>query len=203
MSCALQAKPKRTTLERRESRNPGRNLPLAIGIAVVSVGIFYMLFTAAVYHAVPWQFIAEEARHRDLTAPGLLGYLLQFNGTEEWLHLVFNVVYLASLYALVVPLRRLTPAVIPPWAFAVFLFGSVWLETWHVVEHGVIISHVIANGGCPCPGIADSALGVSDTIVHFFYNLISYGGVVTAYSFVLRRRQATRGPVFTGLRSRR
>ena len=59
-----------------ESKNPGRNLPLAIGIAVVSVGIFYMLFTAAVYHAVPWQFIAAEAGHRDLTAPGLLGYLL-------------------------------------------------------------------------------------------------------------------------------
>jgi amino acid transporter len=59
-----------------ESKNPGRNLPLAIGIAVVSVGLFYMLFTAAVYHAVPWQFIAAEAPHRDLTAPGLLGYLL-------------------------------------------------------------------------------------------------------------------------------
>jgi amino acid transporter len=42
----------------------------------VSVGLFYMLFTAAVYHAVPWQFIAAEAPHRDLTAPGLLGYLL-------------------------------------------------------------------------------------------------------------------------------
>src|SRR5262245_24545608 len=59
-----------------EARHPGRNLPLAIGIAVVSVGIFYMLFAGAVYHAVPWQFIAAEARHRDLTAPGLLGYLL-------------------------------------------------------------------------------------------------------------------------------
>lgn len=59
-----------------EARNPGRNLPLAIGIAVVSVGLFYMLFTAAVYHAVPWQFIAAEAARRDLTAPGLLGYLL-------------------------------------------------------------------------------------------------------------------------------
>jgi amino acid transporter len=35
-----------------------------------------MLFTAAVYHAVPWQFIADEARHRDVTAPGLLGVLL-------------------------------------------------------------------------------------------------------------------------------
>ena len=35
-----------------------------------------MLFTGAVYHAVPWQFIAAEAQRRDLTAPGLLGYLL-------------------------------------------------------------------------------------------------------------------------------
>ena len=59
-----------------EAKHPGRNLPLAIGICVVSVGIFYMLFTGAVYHAVPWQFIAAEAQHRDLTAPGLLGYLL-------------------------------------------------------------------------------------------------------------------------------
>ncbi len=29
-----------------------------------------MLFTAAVYHAVPWQYIAAEAQRRDLTAPG-------------------------------------------------------------------------------------------------------------------------------------
>jgi amino acid transporter len=35
-----------------------------------------MLFTAAVYHAVPWQYIAAEAQRRDLTAPGLLGSLL-------------------------------------------------------------------------------------------------------------------------------
>ena len=59
-----------------EARNPSRNLPLAIAIAVVTVGAFYFLFTAAVYHAVPWSFIAEQAQTRDLTAPGLLGYLL-------------------------------------------------------------------------------------------------------------------------------
>lgn len=59
-----------------EAKNPGRDLPLAIAIAVISVGIFYMLFTAAVYHAVPWQYIAAEAQQRDLTAPGLLGVLL-------------------------------------------------------------------------------------------------------------------------------
>jgi amino acid transporter len=59
-----------------EARNPGRSLPLAIGIAVVTVGTFYILFTGAVYHAVPWAYIAEEGLTRDLTAPGLLGYLL-------------------------------------------------------------------------------------------------------------------------------
>jgi hypothetical protein len=57
-----------------------------------------------------------------------------------------------------------------------------------MVEHGVIISHVIANGGCPCPGIGDVALGVSDTVLHFFYNLVAYAGVVLAYIFVLRDR---------------
>ena len=59
-----------------EARNPGRSLPLAIAIAVITVGSFYFLFTAAVYHAVPWSFIAERAQTMDLTAPGLLGYLL-------------------------------------------------------------------------------------------------------------------------------
>lgn len=59
-----------------EARNPSRNLPLAIGIAVLSVGAYYMLFTAAVYHAVPWQYVAEQALLRDVTAPGLLSYLL-------------------------------------------------------------------------------------------------------------------------------
>ncbi len=59
-----------------EARRPGRDLPLAIAIAVVTVGTFYMLFTAAVYHAVPWGWVASESAMRDVTAPGLLGNLL-------------------------------------------------------------------------------------------------------------------------------
>ncbi len=59
-----------------EARNPARNLPLATCLAVVTVGAFYILFTAAIYHAVPWSFVAQEAQLQDLTAPGLLGYLL-------------------------------------------------------------------------------------------------------------------------------
>lgn len=59
-----------------EATNPNRTLPLAIGLAVVGVSIYYMLFTAAVYHAVPWQYVAAQSAVRDVTAPGLLGYLL-------------------------------------------------------------------------------------------------------------------------------
>lgn len=59
-----------------EARNPARDLPLAIGISVFFVGAFYMAFTAAVYHAIPWAYVAERALVEDLTAPGLLGYLL-------------------------------------------------------------------------------------------------------------------------------
>jgi len=121
-------------------------------------------------------------------ALGLLGYVLQFNGTEEWLHLGYNTFYLLALYALIVPLWRITPTVISTWAFWFFIVASVWIETWHMVEHGVIISNVIANGGCPCPGIGDVALGLSDTILHFFYNALAYAGVVYAYVLIVRQR---------------
>ena len=125
----------------------------------------------------------------DDEALGLLGYVIQFNGTEEWLHLGYNASYLVALYALILPLWRITPAVLSKWAFWFFMGASVWLETWHMVEHGVIISHVIANGGCPCPGIGDVALGLSDTVLHFFYNLVAYAGVAYAYVQVIRARR--------------
>ena len=121
-------------------------------------------------------------------ALGLLGYVLQFNGTEEWLHLGYNTFYLLALYALIVPLWRITPTVVSTRAFWFFIVASVWIETWHMVEHGVIISNVIANGGCPCPGIGDVALGLSDTILHFFYNALAYAGVVYAYVLIVRQR---------------
>lgn len=59
-----------------EARNPSLSLPLAIAFSIIVVGSFYMLFTAAVYHAVPWTFIAQEAIEKDITAPGMFNYLL-------------------------------------------------------------------------------------------------------------------------------
>ncbi|MFY0592121.1 APC family permease [Roseivirga sp.] len=59
-----------------EAKNPTKSLPKAILLAIVSVGCFYFLFAKAVYHTVPWSFVAEEAMTKDISAPGLLSYVL-------------------------------------------------------------------------------------------------------------------------------
>lgn len=59
-----------------EAKNPSKSLPRAILLAIFSVGVFYFLFAAAVYHVVPWSFIAAEATQKDISAPGLLSYVL-------------------------------------------------------------------------------------------------------------------------------
>lgn len=124
----------------------------------------------------------------DDDAFGLLGLVFHPDGTEEWLHLGFNVLYASALYGLVVPLWRLVGRGVPLWSFAVFAFAGVGLETWHVVEHIVIISNVIQNSGCPCPGIGDRVLGVTDTQLHFVYNAIAYAATVTAFWFAIEAR---------------
>src|SRR4051794_13616638 len=85
----------------------------------------------------------------DKDALGLLGYVLQFNGTEEWLHLGFNSLYLACLYALILPLWRGTPRAPPPWSFPLFLFRRVWLQTWDVLQHRGITPPPVADSRRP------------------------------------------------------
>jgi amino acid transporter len=59
-----------------EAKDPTRSLPRAILLAILGVGCFYLLFAAAVYHTIPWSFVAAEAMDKDITAPGLLSYVL-------------------------------------------------------------------------------------------------------------------------------
>lgn len=124
----------------------------------------------------------------DKDALGLLGYVFQFQGTEEWLHLAFNTGYVFALIViawgfLVSGAARST---VPGWAFAAFLILGVGLELWHVNEHIVIISNVIANDGCPCPGILDERLGISDTVLHYGYNMVAYVGTLLPFPFLVR-----------------
>jgi hypothetical protein len=124
----------------------------------------------------------------DDEALGLLGYVFQLQGTEEWLHLVFNLALLTSLWILLGPIRAASPSIIPRWAFIVYIIGAVGLETWHEVEHLVIISRVLLNSGCPCPGIGDAALGVTDTVLHFIYNAVVTSAMLVPFWFVARSR---------------
>jgi hypothetical protein len=124
----------------------------------------------------------------DDEALGLLGYAFAFQGTEEWLHLAFNATYLLALYLLALPLWRRVPRPVPVWAFKSFLVGAVGLESWHMVEHGVIITNVILSGGCPCPGIGDAVLGITDTILHFVYNAITFLALLVPFWFVMQTR---------------
>ena len=59
-----------------EAKNPSKTLHTAILLAIISVGCFYFLFTTAVYNTIPWSFIAEESQLKDISAPGLLSYVL-------------------------------------------------------------------------------------------------------------------------------
>lgn len=59
-----------------EAKNPTKSIPTAILLAILGVGCFYFLFASAVYHTVPWSFVAAEAMEHDITAPGLLSYVL-------------------------------------------------------------------------------------------------------------------------------
>ena len=56
-----------------EARDPSRTLPLAIGLAIGIVTVFYALFAGAVYHAVPWTVVRDEALRHDTSAAALLG----------------------------------------------------------------------------------------------------------------------------------
>jgi len=133
-----------------EAKRPGRNLPLAIGLAVGSVALFYLLFTAAVYHAVPWQYVADEAQRRDVTAPGLLGYLLP----PFWTVVIVSAAAIAlakDLPAMLLAVSRLMFA----WAEdGIFPKTVAAVHPRHRTPHVA----VIASGGMATLGILGSHL---------------------------------------------
>jgi APA family basic amino acid/polyamine antiporter len=61
-----------------ETRNPRRSLPWAFVAATTVICTYYLLFSSAVYHAIPWRFIAgfTEAAPTDVSVPLLIGVLM-------------------------------------------------------------------------------------------------------------------------------
>jgi amino acid transporter len=153
-----------------EARNPGRNLPLAIAIAVGTVGTFYMLFTTAMYHAVPWQYIAQEAVTRDLTAPGLLGYLLS-PGWSVAIVLGAAVALTNDLPAMLLAVSRLMFA----WAEdGIFPRAVAKVHPrWHTPHVAIILSGIMASLGIlGCHLAGDFFLGVDILVTSMLVNFL-------------------------------
>ena len=153
-----------------EAKSPNRNLPLAIGIAVIGVGTFYMLFTAAVYHAVPWQYVAERAQSQDLTAPGLLGYLL----SPGWTVAIVAgaaIALINDLPAMVMAVSRLMFA----WAED-GIFPAVVARVnsrWHTPHIAILASAAMASCGILGSHLAgDFFLGVDILVTSMLVNFL-------------------------------
>jgi len=153
-----------------EARDPGRTLPFAIGLAVGIVGSFYFLFTAAVYHAVPWSFVAERAATQDLTAPGLLGYLL----SPGWTVLIVAgaAVALANdLPAMLLAVSRLMFA----WAEDGVFPRSVARvhPRWHTPHVAIVVSGAVATGAILGSHFAgDFFLGIDILVTSMLVNFL-------------------------------
>ena len=153
-----------------EARNPERNLPLAIGIAVVAVGSFYFLFTAAVYHAIPWSYVAAEAMEHDITAPGLLSSLLP----DVWL--------LAIVLGAAIALINDLPAMILAVSRLVFAWAEDgifprWIARVHPRRHtprtAILVSGAMATVGILGSHFAgDLFLGVDIMVTSMLVNFL-------------------------------
>ncbi len=125
-----------------EAKNPSRALPLAIGISIVTVGVFYFLFTAAVYNTVPWAFVAERAQTQDLTAPGLLGYVLE----PRWTVLIVTgaaIALINDLPAMLLAVSRLMFAWAEDGVFPTSV-ASVH-PSWHTPHIALVLSGMMAT----------------------------------------------------------
>ncbi|MEQ8303021.1 MAG: amino acid permease [Cyclobacteriaceae bacterium] len=153
-----------------EAKNPASSLPKAIGLAVVIVGSFYFLFTAAVYHAVPWQFVAQEALQKDITAAGMLTYLLP----ASWGILIVAgaaIALLNDLPAMILSVSRLMFA----WAAdGIFPKGFSNIDSkYHTPKNAIIMSGVMASVGILGSHFAgDFFLGIDIMVTSMLVNFL-------------------------------
>lgn len=153
-----------------EAKNPTTALPKAIAISVLTVGGFYFLFTAAVYHAVPWQFVASEAMTNDITAAGMLSYLLP-SGWAIVIVLGAAIALLNDLPAMILSVSRLMFA----WAAdGIFPKPIAKVSTqFHTPINAIVASGVMASIGILGSHFAgDFFLGIDIMVTSMLVNFL-------------------------------
>ena len=153
-----------------EAKNPVRNLPRAIGLAITLVGLFYVSFTYAVYHTVPWQFVAEEALSKDLTAAGLLTILLP-SGIGIAILLGAAIALLNDLPAMILSVSRLVFAWAEDGIFPKSLAGIH--PKFHTPVPAILLSGGVSSLGILGSHFAgDFFLGIDIMVTSMLVNFI-------------------------------
>lgn len=153
-----------------EAKNPSRSLPIAICLAIVIVGTFYFLFTSAVYHAVPWSFIAQEAVVRDISAPGMLSYLLP-TGLSVAILVGAVIALINDLPAMLLSVSRLMFAWAQDGVFPKFV--SKVHSKFHTPHMALMTSGVIASVGVLGSHFAgDFFLGIDIMVTAMMVNFL-------------------------------
>ncbi len=152
-----------------EANRPTKSLPKAIALAFVTVAAFYFIFTAAVYHAIPWPHIADLALIHDVSAPALFSDRLPVGVTV----LIISGAALAlinDLPAMLLSVSRLIFA----WAKdGLFPIRLTHLNSFQVPQPALVTSAVVASLsvlGCHFAG--DFFLGVDIMVTSMLLNFI-------------------------------
>lgn len=156
-------------------------MPARPRTAAVLAGILGVQTLHFVEHVI--QLVQIHAlRVPEAQALGALGAVFAFRGTEEWLHLGFNLTLLTALLWFQPAVRAALGTAARP--YRTYLFFGVGVELWHVIEHLVVTGNMIANGGrCPCPGILDRI--VPETLLHMGYNTAALIGIAAGVTPIL------------------
>lgn len=153
-----------------EAKEPHKLLPRAIGLAVVVVGLFYVLFTSSVYHIVPWQFVASKAQAQDVTAPGLLAHIVP-SWLTVWIVAGAAVALTNDLPAMLLSVSRLLFA----WS-ADGIFPKTWAvvhEQYQTPHRAILLSGLVATGGIVgCYLAADFFMGVDVLVIAMLFNFL-------------------------------
>jgi APA family basic amino acid/polyamine antiporter len=153
-----------------EAKNPTKNLPRAILITIILVGLFYIVFTYSIYQLVPWNFIAKEAMEKEVSAPSLLSYMLP----KWWSFLIMGgacIALLKDLPSMILSVSRLVFA----WSKDA-LFPKRFMKihaTYQSPYQAIIFSGLVATGGVIGTHFAsDIFLGIDIMVISMLANFI-------------------------------
>ena len=153
-----------------EAKNPTKTLPKAILLSITSVGLFYFLFASAVYHTVPWSFVAEEAFKKDISAPGLLSYVLP-SGLGVAILLGATIALINDLPAMLLSVSRLMFAWAKDGVFPSFI--TTIHKRYHTPNIALILAGVMASAGVFGSHFAgDFFLGIDIMVTSMMVNFL-------------------------------